>query len=103
VLTKREAEIASLIALGLTSKQIGDRLGTSKFTVQRQAQDIYLKLGVDSWNELAIKLNNPNSDAPAQIIGELRQKVEDLAAERNGYRSENRELRERLRRYEASH
>lgn len=52
-LTQREAEVAELVAKGLTSAQIGLALGTSPHTVRNQLSRIYEKLDVGSRAELA--------------------------------------------------
>lgn len=52
-LTRREMEVAELVARGLTTAQVGSVLGTSAFTVRNQLTRIFDKLGVDSRAELA--------------------------------------------------
>jgi len=52
-LTKREREVASLAALGASSKEIADRLFLSVRTVENHLQRAYGKLGVTSREELA--------------------------------------------------
>ena len=52
-LTQREREIASLAALGLPSKTIGERLFVTSRTVDNHLARIYSKLGVGSRAELA--------------------------------------------------
>ncbi len=47
-LTKREVEIIRLIAVGLTTKQIGDRLFVSEFTINAHRRNIARKLGIDT-------------------------------------------------------
>ena len=51
--TQREAEIATLAAQGLSSRQIADRLYVSVRTVNNHLATIYAKLGVHSRDELA--------------------------------------------------
>lgn len=46
-LTRRELEVATLAAAGLGNREIADRLGTSKRTVDSQLRRVYLKLGVE--------------------------------------------------------
>lgn len=52
-LTCREAQIAQLVAQGLTTKQIGEALGTSPNTVRNQLSRLYDKLQIESRAELA--------------------------------------------------
>lgn len=47
-LTAREAELLSLLAEGLTNKELGKRLFISEATVKTHLAHIYAKLGVDS-------------------------------------------------------
>jgi predicted ATPase/DNA-binding CsgD family transcriptional regulator len=47
-LTARECEVLRFLSLGLSNKQIAERLVLSPFTVNRHVQSIYGKLGVSS-------------------------------------------------------
>src|SRR5262249_10733499 len=47
-LSEREQEVLRLVAEGLTSKQIGQRLFLSPRTVEHHIPSIFAKLGVDS-------------------------------------------------------
>jgi HD-GYP domain-containing protein (c-di-GMP phosphodiesterase class II) len=47
-LTDREAEVLALVASGLMTKQIGQRLGISPKTVDQHIQNIYAKIGVST-------------------------------------------------------
>ena len=51
-LTKREQEVLTLIAEGLTNKQIGEQLGISPKTVARHRDNITAKLNLSSRTEL---------------------------------------------------
>jgi len=53
-LTRREVEIAALVAKGMTNKEIGRRLFISERTVDNHVQHIYNKIDVDSRPELAL-------------------------------------------------
>lgn len=53
VLTKRESQVAELIAWGAAKKEIADRLFISARTVENTARSIYDKTGVSKSNELA--------------------------------------------------
>jgi DNA-binding NarL/FixJ family response regulator len=55
-LSPRELEVAVLIARGLTSKEVGARLGIAKGTVDKTFEHIKDKLGINSRQELAIWL-----------------------------------------------
>lgn len=52
-LGKREAEVAILVADGLSDKQIGARLPISEHTVDTHIRNIMNKLGVDSRAQIA--------------------------------------------------
>jgi DNA-binding CsgD family transcriptional regulator len=52
-LTPTERQVAALAAEGLTSRQIGDRLYISTFTVGSHLRHIYQKLGINSRLQLA--------------------------------------------------
>jgi HD-GYP domain-containing protein (c-di-GMP phosphodiesterase class II) len=47
-LTDREAEVLALLASGLMTKQIGQRLGISPKTVDQHIQNLYAKIGVST-------------------------------------------------------
>ena len=51
-LTRREREIAELAALGLSSRQIAERLVVSVRTVDNHLQRVYRKLGIARRAEL---------------------------------------------------
>ena len=53
VLAKREAEVARLIAEGLTNKQIGARLFISERTVDSHVRSILNKFGFNSRSQIA--------------------------------------------------
>lgn len=52
-LTPREREIALLVAQGMTSKDIGERLFLSARTVSNHLQNVYTKLGISKRSEVA--------------------------------------------------
>jgi DNA-binding CsgD family transcriptional regulator len=52
-LTAREMEVASLVAGGLTNRQIADRLVISERTAQNHVQHILTKLGFTSRSQIA--------------------------------------------------
>ena len=55
-LSRREVEVAVLIAQGLTSKEVGRRLFIERGTVDTHVQHIYNKLNIDSRPQLAVWL-----------------------------------------------
>jgi DNA-binding CsgD family transcriptional regulator len=63
-LTPREREIAQLVARGLTSRQVADRLHLSPRTVDNRLASIYDKLGISGRGELAEVLPAGLSDRP---------------------------------------
>lgn len=61
-LSKREESISQYAALGLTNKQIAEKLNISRFTVQNHLKNIFEKTGLDSRTKLANLVrfsNNP--------------------------------------------
>ena len=52
-LSSREAEVASLVAEGLTNRQIGERLVISERTAQNHVQHILTKLGFTTRSQIA--------------------------------------------------
>ena len=52
-LTSREIEVATLVAEGLTNRQIADRLVISERTAQNHVQHILTKLGFTSRSQIA--------------------------------------------------
>jgi DNA-binding CsgD family transcriptional regulator len=57
-ITDREREVATLVAQGLSSRQIGDRLSVSARTVEGHLYRIFTKLGINDREELASLLRN---------------------------------------------
>lgn len=55
-LTRRERQIADLVAAGKTNSEIADRLGIKTSTVKNQLTHIFDKLNVYSRTELAVRL-----------------------------------------------
>jgi DNA-binding CsgD family transcriptional regulator len=55
-LTRREAEIAGLLALGLSNTEIAARLSMSPHTVRHHAEWLFTKLGMHSRKALALRL-----------------------------------------------
>lgn len=56
-LTKREREIAALVALGLKNSKIASRLFVSEITVKKHLQHIFDKIGVRTRTEMVNKLH----------------------------------------------
>ncbi len=57
-LSPREAEVARLVARGLTSREVAGRLSVSVRTVDNQLASIYSKLGIGGRSELGVALFN---------------------------------------------
>lgn len=55
-LTGREAEVARLLALGLSNREIAERLTLSPHTVRTHAQHVFQKLGLHTRKALALRL-----------------------------------------------
>ncbi|MCA9210316.1 MAG: response regulator transcription factor, partial [Planctomycetales bacterium] len=53
-LAHREIEVLRLLALGRTNREIGDELGISLRSVEKEVSDMKQKLGLNSTNELLI-------------------------------------------------
>ena len=47
-LTPREADVLRLVALGLTTRQVAERLGISAKTADHHIQHVYAKIGVSN-------------------------------------------------------
>ena len=63
-LTSRELEVATLVAAGLTNRQIADRLVISQRTAQNHVQHILTKLGFTSRSQIAAWTAGLGSPAP---------------------------------------
>jgi len=59
VLAKREADVARLVADGLTNKQIGARLFISERTVDSHIRSILNKLGASSRAQIPAWVTSP--------------------------------------------
>ena len=59
-LGKREADVARLVADGLTNKQIGARLFISERTVDSHVRSILNKLGFNSRAQIAAWMASPD-------------------------------------------
>lgn len=53
-LTRRELEIAELLAWGAAKKEVADRLNISPRTVENTARHIYEKIGIQKATELCV-------------------------------------------------
>jgi predicted ATPase/DNA-binding CsgD family transcriptional regulator len=65
-LTAREREIASLVAAGLSNRQIAERLFISRRTVDAHLEHIFGKLGITSRVMLTIQLRDYSAGAAAE-------------------------------------
>jgi DNA-binding NarL/FixJ family response regulator len=57
LLTRREQEVASLLADGKSHKEAARILSVAPATIRNQTQSIYSKMGVASRAELAVEVN----------------------------------------------
>ncbi|CAN5648810.1 hypothetical protein BH20ACT10_BH20ACT10_22330 [soil metagenome] len=55
-LTRREREVAALVAEGLTNREVAEKLGLSKRTVENHVGKILKKLGLGSREKIAVRL-----------------------------------------------
>lgn len=55
-LTRREAEVASLLARGLSNREIAERFAISQHTVRHHSEHVFLKLDVHTRKALALRL-----------------------------------------------
>jgi DNA-binding CsgD family transcriptional regulator len=55
-LTKREAEVALLLAAGLKNEQVADRLFVSPHTARHHVESVLAKLEVTSRSAVAVRL-----------------------------------------------
>jgi len=53
VLTRREQEVAALVARGLTNRQVAEQLLVAQRTIETHLEHIFAKLGVQTRAELA--------------------------------------------------
>jgi len=60
-LSQREEDIARYVSLGLTNKQIAEKLFISPYTVQNHLKNIFQKTGLDSRTKLANLMKYPNN------------------------------------------
>jgi DNA-binding NarL/FixJ family response regulator len=79
VLTKREEEIASLVAEGLTNLEVAKRLGLSKHTIGNYLFKCYEKLGLSTRVEFVLYTLNKRRPSQAMVSGA----GTSLAAERH--------------------
>lgn len=63
-LTRREREVATLAAAGLTDRAIADRLVVSQRTVHNHLHHVYAKLGISTRRQLPAILGTPGRAGP---------------------------------------
>lgn len=73
-LTEHEQLILVLVACGLENKDIGKRIGVSKWTIDRRLQDIYFKLGVEKRTEAVIAALT-SKQLPLGLIQKVREEL----------------------------
>ena len=69
-LSSREKEIAHLIGLGMSNREIADNTGITEQTVKTHLKTIYEKVGVNTRLELAIVLNREGNSYQRGIAGD---------------------------------
>jgi DNA-binding NarL/FixJ family response regulator len=60
-LTAREREVAELISLGASNKEIADRLGITERTVKAHLTSVFQKLHLSSRLQLAVRMLSASS------------------------------------------
>lgn len=65
-LSRRQREVAELVSLGLTNKEIATELGTSAHTVRNQLVAAFERLGVATRSELAALVARSSRDGSAK-------------------------------------
>ena len=53
-LTERQAELAVLVAQGMSNSEVGERLGIASATVKKHLEQVYNRLGVSNRTQLAV-------------------------------------------------
>ena len=61
-LTPRQRQVAALVELGLTNRQIGGRLGLTERTVRKHVADLFVALGCDSRTLIAVRWREARRD-----------------------------------------
>jgi DNA-binding CsgD family transcriptional regulator len=56
-LTRREAQVARLLARRATNREVAEQLGVSPHTVRHHAENVFSKLGVHSRRAIAARLD----------------------------------------------
>jgi len=73
LLSKREAEVVSCLAEGLTNREIGERLGLSQHTVKNHMFRIFDKVGVSNRIELLFMTLRQSTSAPPLLPDVLKE------------------------------
>ena len=83
LLAKREAEVARLVADGLSNKEIGARLFISEHTVDSHVRSILNKLGCNSRAQIAAWMASSNrvADAEDELVETDPERVDSAIAE----------------------
>ena len=68
LLTRREREIAELVAEGLTNRDIAARLYLSERTAQNHVQHILTKLGVSNRSRIVVWMTDERMSRPGEQI-----------------------------------
>jgi DNA-binding CsgD family transcriptional regulator/tetratricopeptide (TPR) repeat protein len=78
-LTRREREIADLVAQGLTNRQIAKRLFLSERTAQNHVQHILDKLGLDNRSQVAVWVERSRPPATPELSSRRSNPADDGA------------------------
>ena len=89
-LTRRAQEVAELVALGLTNREIADRLFLSERTAEWHIEQIFNKLGFTSRSQVAAWVSRSQVEAGAPMLG--RRPRGNLPAQLTTFVGRDREL-----------
>jgi DNA-binding NarL/FixJ family response regulator len=76
MLTEREAEVAALVAHGLSNKTVAQQLGIAAGTVKAHLHSIYRKLGIE--NRVQLLLHWPTNNGQALKARQIAANVVDF-------------------------
>ena len=58
-LTVREREVANMVPLGISNREIAQKLGVTEGTIKNHLHNIYQKIGVPNRTTLTMKIGSP--------------------------------------------
>ena len=71
-LTSRGKEVANLVALGLTNREIAQRLFLSERTIEWHVEQVMTRLGFTSRSQIAAWVTRTDQGAPVRVPGARR-------------------------------